>query len=133
MPKNIAINITGKSVAWLLLASALVWLLVSFSSILLILFIAILLAVAITPLVKRLESAHIPRPLAIALIYIGLFGIVSVALAILIPVLVTETNQLSTSLPALTKSLLNLPEQWIPGLAQNLQLTSLATPLSRQL
>ena len=133
MPKNITINITGKSIVWVLLAGALVWLLINFSSILLILFIAILLAVAITPLVERLETIHVPRPLAIALIYVGLFGIFSVALAILIPVLVNETTQLSTSLPKLTQSVLSLPEKWIPGLAQNLQLTDLATQLSAQL
>jgi len=133
MPKNIAINITGKSIIWLLVAGVLVWLLMNFSSILLILFIAILLAVAITPLVTRLAAIHVPRPLAITLIYVGLFGIFSVAVAILIPVLVSETTQLSTSLPKLTQSVLNLPEQWIPGLAQNLQLTDLATQLSAQL
>jgi predicted PurR-regulated permease PerM len=133
MPKNIAINITGKSIVWLLLAGALVWLLMNFSSILLLLFIAILLAVAITPLVERLERQRLPRPLAIALIYVGLFGIFSVALAILIPVLVNETTELSTSLPKLTQSVLNLPERWIPGLAQNLQLTDLATQLSAQI
>jgi predicted PurR-regulated permease PerM len=133
MPKNIAINITGKSIVWLLAAGALVWLLANFSAILLILFIAILLAVAITPLVKRLETLHVPRPLAIVLIYVGLFGIFCVALAILIPVLVNETTQLSTSLPKLTQSVLNLPEQWVPGLAQYFQLTDLATQLSAQL
>jgi predicted PurR-regulated permease PerM len=133
MPKNVTINITGKSVVWLLVAGALVWLVMNFSSILLILFIAILLAVAITPLVQRLELVNIPRPVAITLIYVGLFGIFSVALAILIPVLVNETTQLSTSLPKLTQSVLNLPERWIPGLAKNLQLEDLSTQLSAQL
>jgi predicted PurR-regulated permease PerM len=133
MPKSISIYITGKSVVLLLLAAALVWLLMNFSSILLILFIAILLAVAITPLVERLESARIPRPLAIALIYVGLFGIFSLALAIVIPVLVDETSQLSTSLPALTQSLLDLPAQWIPALGQSIQLTDLAKQLSDQI
>ena len=83
MPQHISIHITGKSVALILLAVALIWLLFNFSSILLILFIAILLAVAITPLVERLEQQHIPRPMAIVLIYIGLFGILSVVLAII--------------------------------------------------
>ncbi|MDQ2999115.1 MAG: hypothetical protein M3R61_18955 [Chloroflexota bacterium] len=64
MPKNITINITGKSIAWLLLAGALIWLLLNFSSILLLLFIAILLAVAITPLIGRLALQRLPRPLA---------------------------------------------------------------------
>src|SRR5215211_1434445 len=133
MPKSVTINITGKSIVWLLVAAALVWLIMSFSSILLILFIAILLAVAITPLVQRLETVNIRRPLAIALIYVGLFGIFSVALAFLIPVLVNETTQLSTSLPKLTQSVLNLPERWIPGLAANLQLADLGDQLSAQL
>jgi predicted PurR-regulated permease PerM len=137
MPQNISIHITGKSIALLLLAVALIWLLFNFSSILLILFIAILLAVAITPLVERLEQQRIPRPIAIVLIYIGLFGILSVVLAIMIPVLVDEVNQLSTSLPTLTQSVLDLPGQWIipyfPGLGQSFQLTDLARQLSDQI
>src|SRR6202008_4042005 len=84
MPKNISIYITGKSIAILLLTSALIWLLVHFSDIFIIIFVAVLLAVAITPLVERLEQRRVPRPLAIVLSYIGLFGILSIALAILI-------------------------------------------------
>src|SRR5690348_2685795 len=72
MPKTLIINITGKSIAWLLAAAGLIWLAMNFSSILLMLFIAILLAVAITPLVERLERRRLPRPLAIGLIYVGL-------------------------------------------------------------
>ena len=54
MPKIMVINITRRSIAWLLVAMVLLWLLMNFSSIILLLFIAILLAVAITPLVEQL-------------------------------------------------------------------------------
>src|SRR4029453_14727140 len=74
MPQSISIHITAKSVALLLAAVALVWLIANFSSILVILFVAILLAVAITPLVGRLEELRVPRTLAIVLSYAGLFG-----------------------------------------------------------
>jgi predicted PurR-regulated permease PerM len=137
MPEYISIYITGKSIALLLLAAALIWLLMNFSSLLLILFVAILLAVAITPLVGRLEAGRVPRPLAIGLIYACLFGIVVVAIAILVPVLIDEVNQLNTSLPSLTQSILDLPTKWIlpvfPWLGQTIQLTDLVQQLGTQL
>ena len=64
MPKSLTINITAKSVALLLAAYALFWLIANFSSILVILFVAILLAVAITPLVTRLEELRMHRAAA---------------------------------------------------------------------
>jgi predicted PurR-regulated permease PerM len=133
----VVINITGKSIAWLLAAAGLIWLAMNFSSILLMLFIAILLAVAITPLVERLEQQRLPRPLAIGLIYVGLLLILSVALAAMIPVLVEEVNQLSTNMPQLMQSLLDLPDKWIapyvPGFGQAVHLSDLATQLSAQI
>ena len=77
MPQHISIYISVKSVLLLLAAGALVWLIANFSSILLMLFLATLLAVAITPLVERLEARRIPRVLAILLIYLALLSIAS--------------------------------------------------------
>jgi predicted PurR-regulated permease PerM len=63
VPQNISIYISVKSVVLLLAAVAVVWLITNFSSILFMLFLAILLAVAITPLVAWLEARRIPRAL----------------------------------------------------------------------
>jgi predicted PurR-regulated permease PerM len=137
MPQSISIHITAKSVALLLAAVALVWLIANFSSILVILFVAILLAVAITPLVGRLEELRIPRTAAIALSYVGLFGMLSIVIAVLVPILIEQVDQLSANLPDLTQTVLDLPSKWItpyfPSLAQRFQLNNLAQPLSEQL
>src|SRR5919197_4876886 len=98
MPGIIHIHITAKSIVLLLAAAAVIWLLVVFNEILLILFLAILLAVAITPLVGRLERG-MPRTIAILLIYVVLLGIVSVAFGLLVPALIDETSDLSATLP----------------------------------
>ena len=118
-------------------AAGLVWLIANFSGILLILFIAVLLAVAISPLVGWLEARRVPRLVAIVLIYISLFCVVSLAFGILVPVFVDETGQLSASLPGLLQSVLGLPERWIlpyfPSLGQTLRVNDVAQQLSDQI
>jgi predicted PurR-regulated permease PerM len=112
MPQNIIIQITAKSIVLLLAAALVVWTIINFSSILLILFIAILLAVAITPLVERLEKLRMPRWAAIVLIYLALLGIVAIAIGVLVPVLIDQVGQLSTNLPAVIQSALDIPGRW---------------------
>src|SRR5262245_49156737 len=112
MPRSIHIHITAKSVALLLAATAIIWLLVVFNQILLLLFLAILLAVAITPLVGRLERG-MPRSVAILLIYAVLLGIMSVAVSLLVPMLVEEIGQLNLGLPTTIENILTLPERWL--------------------
>lgn len=137
MAQQLHVHITAKSVALLLAAAGLIWLIANFSGILLILFIAVLLAVAISPLVGWLEARRVPRLVAIVLIYIGLFGVVSLAFGILVPVFVDETGQLSASLPGLLQSVLGLPERWIlpyfPSLGQTLRVNDVAQQLSDQI
>ncbi len=137
MPQSISIHITAKSVALLLAAVALVWLVANFSSILVILFVAILLAVAITPLVDRLEELRIPRTLAIVLSYAGLFAMLSIVIAVLVPVLIEQVDQLSANLPNLTQTVLDLPGKLItpyfPSFAQRFQLNNLSQQVSEQL
>ena len=137
MPQSIAIYITAKSIALLLAVAALVWIIANFSGILVILFVAILLAVAITPLVTRLEELRIPRAIAIVISYVGLFALLSIVIAVLVPVLIEQINQLSENLPTLTQTVLDLPNKWIapyfPSFAQRFQLNNLAQQLSEQL
>jgi len=99
----IQINITGRAIAMLLAAMALVWLVVGFSEILFILFLAILLAIGIDPLVDRMERWKLPRSLAIFIIYLGILAVLVAAVALLVPVLVEESSQLSDSLPRIAQ------------------------------
>ncbi|HEX8906002.1 MAG TPA: AI-2E family transporter, partial [Longimicrobiaceae bacterium] len=101
--RSITIRITGRAVTILLAALALVWLVAGFSKILFILFLAILLAVGIDPLVDRMERWKLPRSLAIFLIYLAILGVLVSAVALLVPVLVEESSQLANSLPRIAQ------------------------------
>ncbi len=108
MHQNISIQFTARSAVILLVVAALVWLVANFSTLLFILFLAILLAVAITPIVEHL-AAYMPRTIAILIVYVVLLAIVGAAVGLLVPVLVTEIKQLSSNLPKLTQQALTLP------------------------
>jgi len=117
IPRTVNVRITGRAIVMLLAALALVWLVIGFSKILFILFLAILLAVGIDPLVDRLERWKLPRSLGIFLIYVALLGVLMVAVALLVPVVVEESAQLADSLPRIAEQVVNLPQHLsIPGL-----------------
>ena len=121
IPRVINIRITGRAVAILLAALGLVWLVVGFSEILFILFLAILLAVGIDPLVDRMERWKLPRSVAIFVIYLGILGVLVSAVALLVPVLIEESSQLADSLPRIAQQLGDLAgnERFtIPGVGE---------------
>ena len=123
MPRIIHIHVGVRSIVLLLVAAGAVWMLTHFSSLLLILFLSILLAVGITPLVERL-AARMPRALAILIVYLGLIAVVSTAVGLLVPVMVAETRQLSDSLPKLIQGAIALPDRWIAPYFPQLRDTS---------
>ena len=117
--RNYTIRITGRAIAYLLAAAALVWMVFAFSEILFILFLAILLAIGIDPLVDRMERWRIPRSVAIFIMYLGILGVLLFAVALLVPVVVAESAQLADSLPRFAQQAAELPRTWkldIPGL-----------------
>lgn len=74
-------------------------------SVLLLVFIAVFLAIALGPPVDGLVRRHVPRALAILLVYFGLLGaIVGVGL-LLVPPVVTQVEQLSTDIPGYVSDL----------------------------
>ncbi|MBA3947157.1 MAG: AI-2E family transporter [Herpetosiphonaceae bacterium] len=137
MPKNITIQITGKSIAWLLLAAALIWLAVSFDKILFILFLAILVAVAINPSVNWLQERKLPRALAILIMYILILTVFGFALGLLVPVVAAEFSSLGTNLPNLIQQATTLPQRLIgpyfPSFTSNGSLSSLAQQIGGEL
>ena len=62
------------------------------------LFIAMFLAVALSPLVNRL-SQHMRRGFAIALVYLSLFGAIVLLTAVLVPPIVNEGTDLADNAP----------------------------------
>ena len=117
--RNYTIRITGRAIVYLLAVATLVWMVFAFSEILFILFLAILLAIGIDPLVDRMERWRIPRSVAIFIMYLGILGVLLFAVALLVPVVVAESAQLADSLPRFAQQAAELPRTWkldIPGL-----------------
>lgn len=67
--------------------------------ILLILFIAFIIASAITPLVDKLEDRKIPRVLSLIGVYIILLGVIVLVVMLIIPPVTTQLGQLASNIP----------------------------------
>jgi predicted PurR-regulated permease PerM len=121
----IVIRISSRAAVAAVLTVALLWLAVEFSTIVVVLFLAILLAVAVAPLATRLDAVGIPRGLAILLVYLLVVIVFIGAMALLIPLIVNEVDQLAVALPAYAAELrqMNLPFE-IPNLFSSNAITS---------
>lgn len=90
------------------------------------LFTALLLAGVVYPFVRWAHEHHIPKGLAVIGFYIFLFGILTVAFALLVPALLTEAHQLAISSAGSTGWIARLladVKQWSEqfGLSSNIQ------------
>jgi len=94
------IELPAKTIAKVVLTLAILWLLQRLWTILLLLFIAVLLAAALNPLVKRLQQRGIPRAGAVAIILIGMIGSFALILLLVIPPLIDEGRAFAMDLPA---------------------------------
>ena len=74
-------------------------------SILMIIFISFVLMHALNPLIIRFERIKIPRIVAILIVYILVFGLISFSIAGIIPILVKQTTGLINSLPQITQNI----------------------------
>ncbi len=94
-------------VPWVVLALllALAW---YFHDILLLVAMALGVAYLLEPLVEFLERRRMPRPLAIAVVLLGLTVVVVLGFWIVVPDLIRQLTTLATSLPT------KLREHWIP-------------------
>ena len=65
------------------------------------LLVAVVIATALDPWVDKLQYRKIPRPLGLIILYILLFGTISLIVGLLIPPLVKEVSDLSNNFPTL--------------------------------
>lgn len=98
MPQKI--EISTKSILTILAIVTGFWLLGKISDILLMIFISVILASALDPIIGWLEKYRLPRPLGIAVVYILLWGIIGGVFASIIPNLVDQTTKLIRLLPS---------------------------------
>lgn len=69
--------------------------------VLLIVFVALVLAAAIDPTITKLEQHGLPRGVGIAVLYIGLVGVVAVIVLTFVPVVIQQVTQFSKTFPQL--------------------------------
>jgi len=86
-----------------------IWLLLSISDALLVLFTVIVLTVSLSPIVDKIKNKlHLPRILAIVLIFVVILAFVSLTVYIIIPPLVEQFRTLYQTLPENAKKAIPL-------------------------
>ncbi|MDQ2961503.1 MAG: AI-2E family transporter [Candidatus Dormibacteraeota bacterium] len=79
---------------------------------LLILLVAIVFAEGMRPLVNRLADRRLPRPLAIAVVYIALIAIVALLITLLVQPIISEATSLAHNLPSYQASIQSTVASW---------------------
>lgn len=100
-------HIIGMAVAAFFGAAIFLWVLYEIREVLIILYVAGVLAIGFSPIVRWLErhrfstnrKKRMPRWLAILILYVGLLGIIVLVLALMVPPLITQAQDLWTKLP----------------------------------
>ncbi|HEU5329928.1 MAG TPA: AI-2E family transporter [Thermomicrobiales bacterium] len=141
MNGEINLRLTNRALVLVLGALALVWILFHATHIVVVLFIAVLLASAVSSAANRLERYRVNRSLTILILYLIVLGVLAGLIALLVPLITNEVTLLRDNLPQYqdqANSLLaRLPHQGQPqrvnDLFKNLsgQLQSAALDLSR--
>lgn len=92
------------------------WVLVNIQGILIPFLVAFLLAYLINPLVDQFEKWHVPRVLSVLLIFLGLLGILGLILAIILPDLAREIQELLIRFPKMLQNGIALAHKHLPKL-----------------
>jgi predicted PurR-regulated permease PerM len=90
-----------------LMAYALVQMVAQLSQVITLLVVSLFLALGLEPLVERLERSGIPRAGAISLVFLGVLAVVAGFVATVIPIIVRQTAELATEVPAYLEDLQN--------------------------
>lgn len=105
-----------RAVATLLAGVVLLWLLYIVRNVLMVLYIAALLAIGLSPMVRRLErlrkKGRAPRWAAILLVYVGISAAIVAAFSIILPPLITQATALWDNLPDLAQRGQVLLKRW---------------------
>ena len=135
MNAETTVRVSGRTVMLTLVVLAGVWLTLLLHRVLVLFFVSILLAVAISGAVDRLERWRIPRLVSILAIY-GLIVLLLVGMGfVLVPLVAQQVGLLSQQLPNLVRQPLLRGSQLIserfPELAPNLRLGELAQQIAQ--
>ncbi|MEK7101354.1 MAG: AI-2E family transporter [Patescibacteria group bacterium] len=97
MPKKV--EISHRTIIFTAMFVLFLWFIFQIRDVLLIVFVSLILMSALNPAVDQLEKWRVPRPLAILLTYLVLWGTIGGLIAGIVPSLVDQTRRLITRLP----------------------------------
>ncbi|HOX60598.1 MAG TPA: AI-2E family transporter [Candidatus Magasanikbacteria bacterium] len=95
---EIKVNITAGSIAKFFVSAILMYLVYLLSDVLVFLFVAIVLSTLIEPFANAFERRRIPRAIAVLVVYILFFGIITAVVSLLAPIIIEDTPQLIANL-----------------------------------
>lgn len=107
-------ELSRSQVGWIIFSLLVAgWLLWRLGPVLTPFFISVLIAYIVNPLVGRLERLKMQRSVAVAIVFALAFGLIAVALLIIIPVLVREIADFMGRLPGYIESLRQTVLPWL--------------------
>jgi len=105
-PKNtVRIEISSKTVIFIIGVIAGTWFLIQIKEIIILTFIAVIILSALLKPVEWLTAKGIPRVLSVILMYLGLIIVISLAIAVIIPPLITQTTDFVSRFPQISTSI----------------------------
>lgn len=97
--QTVRIELPTRTIIKVILTLVAIWLVLKVASIFLLLLLAIIVCLALLPVVRRLENRGLPRGLAVVTVVSGLVGIIAGFLWLIVPPLVTQTQNLVDDAP----------------------------------
>jgi len=97
--QTMRIEIPTRTIVKVILTLVVIWLVLQVTSIFLLLLLATIVCLALLPLVRRLENRGMPRGFAVLTVFAGLVGIIAGFLWLIVPPLVTQTQNLIDEAP----------------------------------
>jgi predicted PurR-regulated permease PerM len=97
MPRKI--EISHRTIVFTVLFLIFLWFLLFIKDIIFVLFISLLLMTILNPIVVKLTKWRIPRALSIFFVYLAIMGVLSLAVAVIVPPLVEQTTNFVNNVP----------------------------------
>lgn len=97
--QTVRVEIPLRTIIKVILTLVIIWLVLKVASIFLLLLLAIIVCLALLPVVRRLENRGMPRGFAVVTVISGLVGIIAGFLWLIVPPLVTQTQNLVDDAP----------------------------------
>ena len=106
------VEISYKTILFAIFSLLACWFFYQIRTIIVLVFVSLLLAFTISPLVDKIQRLKIPRMMAIFLVYILVIGIFSSFLSVLIPALIEQTATLTENLSGAVQYLPLIKIDW---------------------